>query len=352
MTKAESEQFKESLLIAKFLSGAWREVPPPLETSAEELEAAIIPLQNIYGKAFGWWRVKETNLCETNAAKDFHDAFRYYTIFTRAKEWQIEEAFSLLRSNNIEPILVKGWAINRLYPNLALRFFGDNDLLIQPRQFQKAQEILSSKDVPRLSVDVHKGTSNNTTKDLDIVPFEKLFERSQLVKLHESEIRILCNEDHLRLLTTHWLLDGAERATGLCDIALLVEKYSSDFNWEICLTENRKRARWIACTIELARQLLEADISNVPKDLRIKKIPRWLMPAVLKAWSEHLRFTPLSNDLKSPKTALKNLRLRWPPNPILSTVRLGGAFSEFPRLPYQIANYALRSFNFLKKNSV
>lgn len=352
MTKAEREQFKESLLIAKLLTGAWRDEPPPLETSAEELEEAIIPLQNVYGKSFGWWRVKDTDLSETHAAKDFHDAFRYYAIFTRAKEWQIQEAFSLLRSNHIEPILVKGWAINRLYPHQALRFFGDNDFLIHPEQFHNAVKFLSSKDVPRLSVDAHKGTSNNTTKDLDIVPFEKLFERSQLVKLGGYDIRVLCNEDHLRLLTTHWLLDGAEKATGLCDIALLVEKYSSDFDWEICLTENKKRARWIACTIELAHQLLGADVSNVPKDVRIKKLPRWLMPAVLKAWSEHLRFTPLSNDLKSPKTALKNLRRRWPPNPILSTVRLGGGFSDFPRLPYQIANYTLRSFRFLKKTSV
>lgn len=349
MTKELKEQFRESLLIAKMLAGSWRDALPTLEMSSEDLEESVIPLQNVHGLALAWWRVKDTELRETNSAQIFEDAFRYYSINSRAKEWQLKEVLSLLRSNEIEPIVVKGWAINRLYPHHALRYFSDNDFLIHPKKFKEAREILSSYKGPALSADTHKGTSNDTTKELDIETFENLFGRSELVKLGENEIRVLSKEDHLRLLTTHWLQDGAERATGLCDIALLIENYSSDFNWEICLGKDKKRARWIICTIELAHQLLDADVSKLPNEVRCKKLPKWLLPSVLKAWTNHIIFTPLSDDLNSPITAVKNLRMRWPPNPIHSTVRLNGSFTNFPRLPYQVANYVIRSFRFFKK---
>lgn len=347
MPKASRKNFRESLLIAKMLSGSWRETPPPLETSLEELEESLIALQNVHGCALAWWRIKDTEFKETPVAQKFYDAFRFYAVHTRAKLWQIRQALSLLRAENIEPILVKGWAINRLYPSHALRYFSDSDLLIQPDQFKRAREILSSFEGPALSIDSHKGTSNDTTKDLDIEPFETLFERSQIVRLEDFDVRVLCPEDHLRLIITHWLQDGAERASGLCDVALLVETYSSDFDWDICLSKDKKRASWITCTLELAHSLLGADLSSLPETARCEKLPKWLTPAVLKAWTNHTVFAPLPD--KSPSSILKHIRKRLPPNPIQSTTRLNYGFNHLPRLPYQIANVSLRSFHFLKE---
>jgi hypothetical protein len=347
MPKVNKEKFKESRLIAKMLTGSWRKSPPPIETSLEELETALIPLQNVHGCALAWWRIKDTELKETAVAQKFYDAFRFYSVSTRARLWQIQQALSLLRSENIEPVLVKGWAINRLYPSHALRFFSDNDLLIHPAQFKRAREILSSFEGPALSIDSHKGTSNDTTKELDIEPFEKLFERSQIITLEDFDVRVLCPEDHLRLIVTHWLQDGAERASGLCDIALMIETYKSNFDWEICLTKNKRRAGWVTCSIELARQLFDADVSKLPNEARCKKMPRWILPAVLKAWTNHVIFAPLEN--KSPIAIFTHIRKRFPPNPIRATVRLNCGFNHVPRLPYQIANVSLRSIHFLKE---
>ena len=56
----------------------------------------------------------------------------------RVHEMEIGEAFSRLRSVGIEPILAKGWAIARLYPERGMRPYGDIDLCVHPDHFLKA----------------------------------------------------------------------------------------------------------------------------------------------------------------------------------------------------------------------
>ncbi|MGH9927668.1 MAG: nucleotidyltransferase family protein, partial [Pyrinomonadaceae bacterium] len=198
-------------------------------------------------------------------------------------------------------------------------------------------------------VDVHEGAAH-----LDEKPYEDLFASAIVVDLEGAPVRILRPEDHLRILVVHFLHHGAWRPAGLCDIALMIENVDSKFDWDRCLTGDRKRARWITCTIELANHLLGANIDKVPSEIRHEAMPRWLEPAVLKEWEnpvsiEHVVPPPLAERLQHPLETVKAIRGRWPPNPIQATVVLNGPFNDWPRIIFQTGNYLSRSVTFFTK---
>jgi hypothetical protein len=187
---------------------------------------------------------------------------------------------------------------------------------------------------------------------LDEQSFDELYARSERVGLGEVCVNVLSPEDHLRVLCVHFLHHGAWRPAGLCDIALMVEAYRANFDWDACLTKNRKRAGWVACTVGLAHQLLGALIDGTPVEEAARHLPKWLLPAVLKEWEnpvsvDHIVPPPLSGRLSHPFETLKAIRRRWPPNPIQATIVMNGTFNEWPRIIFQAGNYLARTAKFL-----
>ena len=173
------------------------------------------------------------------------------------------------------------------------------------------------------------------------------FEKSQVVKLGETDVRVLSHEDHLRLLVSHLLMDGGVRAAALCDVALIVENHTQNFDWDLRLSDNKQRAGWVSCTIELAHRLLGASVDNVPDEVRCKELPKWLLSALLRAWQYKPLLREPFKDITSPVRLLQNFKQRFPLNPISSTTRINGSFNNIPRLPYNIMSYAARCYHFL-----
>ena len=110
-------------LVASALAGAWRaspEPPPPSLSPAALTE--ITPLLLRTGAAsLGWWRVRSSELHTSAAAHELRQAYRMYTLQAGRKEDQIVQAITLLRSAGVEPLLVKGLAVARLYPERGLQ---------------------------------------------------------------------------------------------------------------------------------------------------------------------------------------------------------------------------------------
>ena len=166
---------------------------------------------------------------------------------------------------------------------------------------------------------------------------------------------MLSAEDHLRVLCFHLLRHGIERPIGLCDIALLLESRSPEFDWTICLGKSRKHAGWISCVIGLARQLLNAEVGQIPLPVKDKQ-PAWIVKSVLKAWgssfSDHFsRRDPMEFYRHHPRGLAQALAARWP-TPIVGTVGVGGSFNALPRFPYQLGYLLLRSGRFVKQMAV
>lgn len=333
-------------LVAAFLAGSWRKQPnEPSLTTTELLNITPLLLESGAG-ALAWRRLRNSSLAATSDAGELQQAYRLHAIQAAVHESNIKQVLELLRSADVEPLLVKGWAIARLYPESGLRPYGDLDLCVRPSDYLKAGEILRGAG-DRYPVDLHKGTEL-----LDYHDWGELFSRSQLLPLDETSVRVLAPEDHLRVLCFHLLRHGIERPIGLCDIAVALESRSLDFDWSRCLGKTQKHTDWIACVIGLARELLGADVGEIPFQIRQHQ-PHWIVRTVLKAWSRSFssHFTqqaPMDFYAHNPRGLVQALVARWP-TPIVGTVGVGGSFNRLPRFPYQLGYLIVRSLRFMKQ---
>jgi hypothetical protein len=256
---------------------------------------------------------------------------------TRLFEKRISEAFVFLREKQIEPILIKGWAAARVYPQSYLRQFGDIDLMVAPDRYHEAVNSLVHFKNKNL-IDLHCGA-----RHLDRLSFEKLFSDSETVQCGETEVRVLRPEDHLRILCVHWLTDGGEYREKLWDVYYAVENRPADFDWDRCLNAvGDTRKKWIICTVGLAHKYLGLNLDNTPLKNTIGEIPQWLIDTVEEQWKTDLRLTPLHNCLHDKKELYRQIKKRFPPNPIQATVEMEGNFDDRPRIKYQIGSMLYR----------
>jgi hypothetical protein len=345
MMKPQKES--KGRLIATALNGAWRFNPPELELSTDELAEASPLLLGSGAGALLWWRIRESNLSATPAFAELQQAYRLHTLHALAYQRKIKRAFQTLRANSIEPILIKGWANARLYPQAGLRPYGDVDLCVKPDEYEKALALLlKMEDARAYPVDLHKALGR-----LDGREWDEFYARSRVVKLDDESVRLLSSEDHLHILSVHMLEDGAWRPIQLCDIAAAVEAADASFDWDVCLSRDKRRAKWIASAVNLARTLLGASLKDCPLKIKEARMPRWLLPTVLRHWERpclqdhrppELIMETLRRPAQLPKAALK----RWP-DPIGATIRLKGSFNAWPRLPFQLSDYFIHSGKFL-----
>jgi hypothetical protein len=345
------ESFAESSssLVSAVLAGSWRKANfPALNISESQLDE-VTPL--LYGSgagALGWWRVRHSELKTTASAAVLRQAYRLQVLQSQIHQEKIQKVFLMFREAAIEPVLVKGWAASRFYPEPGLRPYGDIDLLVKPEHYQTAAELLARTEAKDCWVDLHRHFS-----ELNDRPMGMLFERSLLLPLGEGAVRVLSAEDHLALLAIHLLKHGAWRPLWLCDIAAIVEALPPRFDWDLCLGPS-KRADWIKSVIGLASYFLGAKTDHLPVAVKASELPPWLIDAVRRGWQSPFAINqppmshplPIAGQLRYPPGLLQALRERWP-NPIIATVSVNGKFNSLPRLPYQLGNCVLRAARFL-----
>ncbi len=271
------------------------------------------------------------------------DDTRWRILQTALHEKQLEQAFALFRAAGIEPVLIKGWAALRFYPDDDKRYPGDIDLCVALEDYSHAVEILKN-DQGFLPVDLHRGL-----RHLDAVPFRDLISHSKIIKLGETNIRLLRDEDHLRVLCVHWLNDGGAYRDKLKDIHYAVENRAPDFDWDRCLnTAGKRRRRWAVCAILLAHKYFATKIDDIPIGAE-KELPLWLVRAVEKEWRSPVRLKPLELFLRDPKGLWQQLRKRMPPNALQATIEMEGDFDRMPRIFYQILDTVMRISPSLKR---
>jgi hypothetical protein len=349
MSQSERQAGKGKL-VARILAGSWRNfISSRSSTSEAELDQVTPLLYGSGAAALGWWRLRETDLNSTPSAIVLQQAYRLQALQSVIHEQKIEKVFRLLRQASIEAILAKGWAAAALYPDSALRPYGDIDLSIRSEHFRKAQALFDSPDASDCWVDLHRNFS-----EIEDRSFEDLLSRSISHIVGSEQIRVLGAEDHLALQSIHLLKHGAWRPVWLCDIGAAIEALPERFSWDLCFGERKTRAHWIRCAILLAHELLDANIDSLPRRDRAAALPSWLTKNVLRQWATPFAINqppmshpiPMSSLLCDSGGLLQGIRRRWP-NPIIATISTHGNFNNFPRLPYQIGNWVLRAAQFL-----
>lgn len=331
-------------LVAQLLSCAWR--CSPQTNSAEELAAIAGLLLKSGAGGLAWCAVRDTKLSASAVGESFHNAYRLHSLQAALQQRSLKKILPLLRNVGVDPVLVKGWAIARLYPEPGMRPYGDLDLCVLPDQYFRALEALETPEAQTCNVDLHLGFGKFYERHT-----EDVLARSELVGLDDVQVRILSPEDHLRFLCLHLLRHGAAVPLWLCDIAVLLETRADDFDWDRCLSGSRRQADWVACAIGLANRLVGAKIEGTPIARRANELPGWLAPAVLQQWGVPFRFpAQIAVYLRHPVRLLRGLLEELPrhwPNPIEATMTLKGPFNELPRFPFQVGHVFSRTASLL-----
>jgi hypothetical protein len=208
-------------------------------------------------------------------------------------EQNLQEVIPLLRASGVEPILIKGWSVARLYPEPAVRAYGDLDLCVQPDHLSRAMTALAGEEVRRYSVELHQGVP-----DLKDHTWKDIVRRTRLVQLGNVDVRVLCPEDQFRLLCLHQMRHGACAPLWLCDLAVALEERPAQFDWDLCLHGHRAWSAWVLCFAHLVGRLLGARLDG-PAAVFPVDVPGWLAPTVLARWARPLEERRVLDPIRS-----------------------------------------------------
>jgi hypothetical protein len=306
--------------------------------TASELEE-ITPILLKSGTAAIVWRRLQERLREGGFSDQLHSAYKLQALEAAVHEHNVKEVFRKLHAANVDALLVKGWAVAKLYPEPGLRHYGDIDLCVRARDYERA---LSLTREMKIWVDLHNGFSH-----LDGSSDEEIFARSVLLRAGSVKVRVPAPEDHLRILCLHLLRHGAWQPLWLVDVALIVETSTGAFDWQLFFGRNPKRADWLSCVLGLAHRLLGAQLATTTVEEKAKRLPSWLVQAVLHRWDHWFNSDyrePALTSLWKHRKDLQKLRddLYFRFDPIRATVETMGTFNSLPRLPYQLVDFVRR----------
>lgn len=318
--------------VASVLRESWKPAPPVFSGSDADLEAAAPILLATGAASLGWWKLRSTIDPSIEVLAGLHEAFRMHALQAALQVRTIVTLIPALRDAGLEPLLVKGWAAARNYPEPALRPYGDIDLCVS--DVARARTVLDTDDLRHFNVDLHEGGEH-----LIDVPFGDVMASSRTIDLHGVAVRIPSGEHHLRILVLHLLYHGAWRPLWLCDIGAALDVIGDGFDWEVFLGTDQLRRHWIECTLRIAEALLGADLSRAPDHVRSAGVPSWVERAVLREWTRHHRWVatrPIGEVIaRRPWTAPAEILRRWP-DPIRSSVHSGARLDRRTRFPLQI----------------
>ncbi|NOT47856.1 MAG: hypothetical protein HOP17_08925 [Acidobacteria bacterium] len=269
---------------------------------------------------------------------------RWNRLFARKLEMETIEAFRFFRGNGIEPVLIKGWAAARNYPDDTPRTYTDIDIAVAASDHEKAKELLASERGKKIAVDLHR-----ELRHLDTRSWTGLLADSIEVELDGYPIRVPSAEDHLRILAVHWLNDGGERKDRLWDIYYAVDRRPSDFSWDRCLgVVDEVRRQWVVAAIGLTHKYLGLNLTGLPFEKEANEVPAWLSKTVEKEWNSGVLHRSLHTSLNDPLEFFRQLRKRFPPNPLQAMIEQEGRITARSRLPYQLGSMKNRMLPSIK----
>ena len=269
------------------------------------------------------------------------DDRKWHLINSRLHRLQAVEVETRLKAEGIDSILIKGVAIERFFPEDTPRPSIDLDFAVPPEHFERAAALMREGALGNYLVDLHEGL-----RHFDRRPWEDFYERVETVDFEEGKVHVLCPEDQLRVVCIHWLTDGGEKKERLWDVHHIVRRAGPDFDWDYCLdSDGPRRRRWIIVTVGgLAARYTGLEIDDLPFFEEADRLPEWLINSLEKRWADDIPFSPLDNNFASWGQFLKQLRRRFPPNPVMSTIGVEGELDDGPRFTYQLRYFVKRLF--------
>lgn len=261
-----------------------------------------------------------------------NDDLKWNLLQARVHRLKTLEVYEKLTSFGVDCVILKGAAVARFYPDDKPRISVDIDVGVSPEQFENTLNLNKDGEFRNALVDVHKGIRHFDTRE-----WPEVFKETKTIDLEEGRIRVLRDEDQLRMIAVHWLTDGGEREDRLWDIHYLVRGRPADFDWDYFLEANGPlRRRWLTAVIGLANRYTGLNIDDLPYAEEYADLPDWLVRTLESRWADDVKFSPLDQHFRDPLMLLKQLKRRLPPNAVMATIALEEDFDKGARLPMQI----------------
>ncbi len=316
----------------------WRANPPSVEIAPAELMAVLPILIRSGSVGLVWPRLRELDPAGAIALA-LEDAYRAQVAHNETCQREIARSVTRLREAGIEPLLVKGWSVSRMYPAPLVRPAGDIDLVVRPEDFTRAKELLTGPDAPPITV----GLDLKHPAVWEEKPNDDFWDRLCETDVNGVLVRVLGTEDQLRMMCFHLLKHEGMRPLWLTDIALAIESRPREFNWNIVLGQGKVERNWVAVAIGLTRQLVGTSVCDTPVFQQSSSLPGWLVPLVYRRWREPrvrsrgatLRF------IENPSSLPRILADHWP-GPIVSSMFCHATINAVPRLPWQLLLFGKR----------
>ena len=231
-------------------------------------------------------------LCPEAVPKSVLSQFRiFFNTNAQHNLFLTQELLNLLKlfdEHDIPVIPFKGPVLAALaYGNLALRQFGDLDILVNERDYPRAEELLISQryypppeqntEWERCFVNYNRGVHVDLHRKLTpwylpfSIDFEGWWERRETVFLLNTNVLSFSSEDLLIILCVQVAKDSqwrAERLSKICDLAELLHTHQDlDWKrvWQQCIKLGSKRM--LLFSLYLASELLGTDL---PEEILLK----------------------------------------------------------------------------------
>lgn len=219
----------------------WNEVIK--EGKAHEVSALIY--SSIYG-------VKELKGLAQNDLEEWKKSTFITGISQISHFNQVGKIFEIFNENEIDVIALKGLVVRDLYPKVEFRTMGDADILVHEEDLESVKELLISEGYELKEgadnhgahlaftnkkfwpIEVHWTLVNDDYFSVDKSFEKELWDRARDVRIGNSKVLALCNEDlafHLCLHMGVHIIAGGFGLRQLCDLVLLVEKEGEKIDW-------------------------------------------------------------------------------------------------------------------------
>ena len=270
---------------------------------------------------------------------DSAENLKWLQIRHRASEKRLAEIARRLQNRGIEFLAIKGPATSRYYPEPWTRFYSDIDVCVSADEYRNKDNIRA--ELEGLGVDLHCEFRN-----LDTIPWKLVYERAERFEVDGTLVFAPRREDHLRIIICHWQNDGGRRADKLKDVLHCVST-AGVFDWNLCLDGlSEVRRNWIAKGIGSVERFLGVKFPEHPFGDSETELPSWFVRTVEEeSRREDIRPIAFSG---SASAFLRELKGKFPPNPIRATIDSECEFGRtVPRIA-QLKSLLGRSEYFLK----
>ena len=341
-------------LVASVLTRSWRREPPEPEVTAAQLAEVAPILVRTGAGGLAWWRVRASALRNCPAAQSLRQAFGEQAFRSGFYEAAVAEAVSRVRAIGVEPVVLKGVGVARLYPAKGLRQPGDVDLAVPHENRAAAEAALDGRRFAHFDVDF----SHLEYSDLLAGDFDSFLARCDTLDVAGVDIRVPRPEDAFRYLCMHYLRHYGYRPLWLCDIAAALEALPERFDWNECLGTDERVANWVLSAAGLACRLLGAEPSR--RAPGFEPSPDWVADAVLRLWGRgqvkvyQPRLVPIAPmhdvvstaSLRRPLEPWRAARTRWR-DPYEFTIDTRRPFERTPPTLPRVGDAIRRAARFL-----